>query len=192
MLASSKGSLDIKATIEGGFTLKCVCNMIRRYSQLHHTDKFSEHSSFIWSVWPNGWVFLCELAGSGSKCSWSHLNFTWRACFAKGVPWHWSNYRVDIFSETHVDMIRIYSQLHRTDKHSKHSSIILTFLPNGWVFVYEVSGSGLDSSCSHLNFTLRACFDQGYPWHSGNYSVWIHSETRTWHEKNIQSIRPYK
>ena len=115
MSASSKESLDIKATIEGGFTLKCVCDMIRRSSQLHHTDKFSEHSSFIWSVWPNGWVFLCELTGSGFKCSWSHLNFTWRACFAKGVPWH-----------------------------------------------------------------------------SGNYSMRIHSETRTWHDKNIQSIRPYK
>ena len=102
MSASSKESLDIKATIEGGFTLKCVCDMIRRSSQLHHTDKFSEHSSFIWSVWPNGWVFLCELTGSGFKCSWSHLNFTWRACFAKGVPWHWSNYRVDIFSEMHA------------------------------------------------------------------------------------------
>ena len=22
-------------------------------------------------------------------------------------------------------------------------------------------------------------------WHSGNYRVWIHSETRTWHDKNI-------
>ena len=59
------------------------------------------------------------------------------------------------------DMIRIYSQLHRTDKYSKHSSLILTVFQNGRVFVYEVSGSGLDSSFSHLNFTLPACFDQG-------------------------------
>ena len=28
----------------------------------------------------------------------------------------------------------------------------------------------------------------GVSWHSGNYRVWIHSETRTWHVKNIQSI----
>ena len=27
-----------------------------------------------------------------------------------------------------------------------------------------------------------------YSWHSGNYRVWIHSETRTWHDKNIQFI----
>ena len=29
---------------------------------------------------------------------------------------------------------------------------------------------------------------QGVPWHSGNCRVWIHSETRTWHDKNIQSM----
>ena len=61
------------------------------------------------------------------------------------------------------------------------------FWPNGWVFVYELSGSRFESSCSHLNFRLRACFEQGVPWHSGNYRVWIHSETRTWHDKNTQS-----
>ena len=59
--------------------------------------------------------------------------------------------------------------------------------PNGWVFVYELSGCGFESSCSHLNFKFRACFEQGLPWHSGNYRVWIHPETRTWHDKNIQS-----
>ena len=44
---------------------------------------------------------------------------------------------------------------------------------NGWVFAYELSGSG---------------FKQGVPWHSGNYRVWIHSVMRTWHDKNIQSM----
>ena len=39
---------------------------------------------------------------------------------------------------------------------------------------------------------FRACFEQGVPWHSGNYRVWIHSETRTWHDKNIQSNAPYR
>ena len=37
-----------------------------------------------------------------------------------------------------------------------------------------------------LNFRCRACFEQTVPWHSGNYRVWIHSETCTWHSKNIQ------
>ena len=57
---------------------------------------------------------------------------------------------------------------------------------NGWVFVYQLSGSGFESSCSQLNFRFRACFEQGVPWHLGNYRRWIHSETHTWHEKNIQ------
>ena len=48
---------------------------------------------------------------------------------------------------------------------------------NGWVFVYELSVCGFDSSCRHLNFKFRACFEQGGPWHSGNYRVWIHSES---------------
>ena len=58
--------------------------------------------------------------------------------------------------------------------------------PNGWVFIYELSGYGFESSCSHLNFRFCACFKQGVPWHPGNYRVWRHSEMRTWHDKNIQ------
>ena len=85
------------------------------------------------------------------------------------------------------DMIKTYSQMHRTDKYSQHSSIIWPAWLNGWVFVYQLSGCGFESSCSHFTFRFRACFEQGVPWHSGNYRVWIHSETRTWHDKNIQS-----
>ena len=83
-------------------------------------------------------------------------------------------------------MTRTYSQMHHTGKYSEHSSIIWPVWPNGSVFVYELSGSGFESSCSHLNFRFHACFDQGVPWHSGNYRVWIHSETCMWHAKNIQ------
>ena len=57
---------------------------------------------------------------------------------------------------------------------------------NGWVFVYELSGCGFESSRCHLNFRFYACFEQGVPWHSGNHRVWVHSETRTWHDQNIQ------
>ena len=39
-----------------------------------------------------------------------------------------------------------------------------------------------------LNLRYRACFEQGVPWHSGIYRVWIHSETREWHDKNTQLI----
>ena len=43
-----------------------------------------------------------------------------------------------------------------------HSVIWLVGL-NGQVFVYELSGCGFESSCSHLNFRFRACFEQGVP-----------------------------
>ena len=50
----TKEFLDIQATIECGFTLKRVRDMIRTYSQIHRTDKYSQHSSIIWPVWLNG------------------------------------------------------------------------------------------------------------------------------------------
>ena len=31
--------------------MKCVRDMTRTYSQMHRTDKYSEHSSIIWPVW---------------------------------------------------------------------------------------------------------------------------------------------
>ena len=44
--------------------------------------------------------------------------------------------------------------MHRTNKYSQHSSIIYSkswpVWLNGWVFVYELSGSGFESSCSHF------------------------------------------
>ena len=61
----------------------------------------------------------------------------------------------------------------------------LISLLNGWVFVYELSGCGCESSCIHLSFKFRPCFEQGVPWHSGNYTVRIHSQVCTWHDKNI-------
>ena len=71
-------------------------------------------------------------------------------------------------------------------------SIIWPFWLNGWMFIYELKGCGFEFSCSHLNFRFRVCFEQRVSWHSGNYKVWIHSETRTWHDRNIQSNAPYK
>ena len=47
-------------------------------------------------------------------------------------------------------------------------------------------------NCSHLNFRYRACFEQGVPWYSGKYKVWIHSEISTWHDKNTQSHTSYR
>ena len=57
---------------------------------------------------------------------------------------------------------------------------------NGWVFIYELSGCEFQSCCSHLNFRFRTCLEQGVPWHSGNYRIWIHSGTCRRHDKNIK------
>ena len=35
--------------------------MIRTYSQMRRTDKYSQHSPLIWPVWLNGWVIVYEL-----------------------------------------------------------------------------------------------------------------------------------
>ena len=43
-----------------------------------------------------------------------------------------------------------------------------------------------------LKRQICACFEQGVPWHSSNYVVWIHSETHSWHDKNIQSNALYR
>ena len=60
MPALSKEFLDIHATIECEVTLKRVCDMTRTCSEMHHTGKYSKHSSIIWSVLSIGWVFIYE------------------------------------------------------------------------------------------------------------------------------------
>ena len=82
--------------------------------------------------------------------------------------------------------------MHRTDKFWQHSSIIWPVWLNGWVIGYQLSGFRVETRCSLLNFRLNACFEQEVSWNSGNYRVWIHSKTRTWHDKNIQSNAPHK
>ena len=140
------------------------------------TDKYTQHSSIIWPVSPNGWVFLYELIACGFEPSCSHLNFRFRACLEQGVLWHLGNYRVWIHSECARDMTKTYRQMHRTGKYSQYSSIIWPVWPNGWVFVYELRTCGFGSTCSHLNFRFRSCLVEGVPRHSGNYRVRTHSE----------------
>ena len=152
--------------------------MLRTYSQMHRTDKYSQHSSIIWPVWLNGWVFVYEWSGSGFESSCRSLIFRFRVCFEQVVSWYSDNYIVWIHSQRRTWYDKKYSQMKRTDKNSEHSSIIQPVWLNGWAFVYELSRSGFESSWSHLNLRFRACSEQGVPQHSGNYRVWIHSETR--------------
>ena len=72
-------SLIFRQTAWCGFTLKLVGGMIITYSQMQCTDMYSKHSSIIWLVWLNGWVFLYELSGCGFKscCCWLTLMDIW-------------------------------------------------------------------------------------------------------------------
>ena len=55
------------------------CNWTRTHNHLvhkrkltnhmHRTDKYSQHSSIIRPVWPNGRVFVYELSGCGFESS---------------------------------------------------------------------------------------------------------------------------
>ena len=52
----------------------------------------TEHSSIIWPVWPNGWVFFYELSSSGfeSSCSQLHKRFMYlgalyAVCFCMAI-----------------------------------------------------------------------------------------------------------
>ena len=137
---------------------------------MHRTDKYSQCSSIIWSVWLNGWVFVYEVIGCGLRSRCNHLNFRYRACFEQGVSWHSGRqlYRLWIHSKTRPWHIRLYSKIHRTDKYWQHSSIRWPYWSNVWVFAYKQNDSRFDSRCSHLNFRYLACFEQGVPWHSGS------------------------
>ena len=90
-----------------------------------------------------------------------------------------------------VHDIWTYCQMHRPDKCSQHSSIIQVTLAK-WLSVrLWTKWLWFESICSHLNFRFPACFEQGVPWHSGNYRVWIHSEMCTWHDKNLEGKLKY-
>ena len=75
---------------------------MRTYNQIHRTDKYSQHSSIIWPVWLNVWVFIYKVSGCGFASHCSHLNFIYRTCFEQGVPWHSGNDIVWIHAETYM------------------------------------------------------------------------------------------
>ena len=96
----------------------------------------------------------------------------------------WKMWDRDIQLVTKEKLMNCLSDCNRTRTHNYlvHKQRIWL---NGSVFVYELSGCGIESRCSHLNFRFCACFEQGVPWLSGKYRVWIHSKMRTWHDKDL-------
>ena len=151
--------------------------MTRTYNQMHRTDKYSEDGSTIWLVRPNDWLFVNELSSSGFEWTCIYFNFRFRTYFMQEVPWYSLNYRVPIHLKTrmwHDNNIQSnapYISILRTQLNHLAGLTIWPVLPvwqNAWVFVYELSGSGFQSSASYLNFRFRASFEQGVPWHWRN------------------------
>ena len=71
----ARSFLTFRQTVECGFTLKLIREMIITYSQMHRTDKNSQHSSIIWPVWLNGWVFVYELNDWGFESCYCQLSW---------------------------------------------------------------------------------------------------------------------
>ena len=62
-----------------------------------------------------------------------------------------------------------------------------------WQYFWYLDFSIVKTYLSFLFWKKQGnCFEQGVPWHSDNYRVWIHSETCTWRDKNIQSNALYR
>ena len=172
--------------------MKFARDMITTYSQIHRTHKHSQHSLIIWPVWPNAWVSAHELSGCGFESCCNHLTSYIMPFSSKDFLNIQANKKYKVTLKCVCDMISTYSQMHRTDMQPQHSSIFRPVWPNSWVFVYELSGFGLKFCCSHLNISNRTCFNQGFPWHSGKYSVWIHSQIHTGDDNNMQSNILYR
>ena len=58
------------------FTLKRIRDMIITYSQMHRTDKYSQHISVIRPVWVNGWGFVYERRGREFESRCCCFNFS--------------------------------------------------------------------------------------------------------------------
>ena len=57
----------------------------------------------------------------------------------------------------------IIKEISNIENESQDSVTATGLEPTTTKFVYELSGCGFESSCSHLNFRFRACFEQGVP-----------------------------
>ena len=66
---------DCNGTRRFGFTLKRIRHMVRTYSQMQCTDKYSQHNWIIWPVWLNSWWLIYKLSDWGFKFRCSYLKF---------------------------------------------------------------------------------------------------------------------
>ena len=143
------------------FTLKLVRDMIITYSQMHHTDTYSQHNSIIWPVLLNGWMLVYKLGWLWVQIKLLSLNFQiWRLLVARNSLTFRQTIECKFPLKLVREMIISCSQMHSTDRYSQHNSIIWPVWLNGWAFVYELSGLEFKSRCCNLNFRYSSCFKQ--------------------------------
>ena len=168
--------------------------MTRTYSQMYRTDKYSEHSSIIFWICPNDWVFVQKLTGSWFESSCSHFTFRFCACYEEGVPWQSGNHRVLVHSKnayliwqehTFKCTVQIstrntpqsFGQFPQMVECSFKNEVVLGSSPVAVVTL--PSDSAPASSKEFLdNQATREC----------GFTL----KMRTWHDQNIQSNAPYK
>ena len=129
--------LNIQATTECGFTLKRMHDMIKTYSQIYRTDKYSQHGSIIWPVWLNGWVFVYKLNGWGLQSRCSHLHLWYPSCLINEFLKIQAITECGFTLKRIHDMIKAHSKMYRTDKYSQRSSTIWPVWINRWAFWYS-------------------------------------------------------
>ena len=129
--ASSKESIDIQATIECGYTLKRVRDMVRIYSQMNRTDKYSEQrQSFdhlrqmLECSFKNYVVLRSRPVAVTSPSDFAPVSSTNFLDIQETSECRFTLKRVR-------HMTRAYSQMSRTDKYSEHGSISSPVWPNG-------------------------------------------------------------
>ena len=137
-------------------------------------------------------MFVYELSGCGFESCCSHLNFRYCPVSSKEFLDIQVTIECRFLLKCVRDMIRKEDTSICTVQISTHNTVQSFRQLSKWLSVHlRTKWLWFRSCCSHLNFRFGACFEQGVPWHSGNYIVWIQSKTRTWHDKNIEAYAPY-
>ena len=127
--------LTFRQYIECRFTLTLARDMIITNSQTLRSNKYSQDNLVIWPARLNFWFCIYELSGCGFESRCCHLNFRYGTCFEQEFLDIQATIKCGFTLKRVRDMTRTYSQMHRTDKYSEHSSIIWPVWLNGWVFV---------------------------------------------------------
>ena len=110
----------------------------------------------------------------------SCLNIKKRLAESRGIAWrlsdcNWTRTHTQPFSQT-SKMIELYCE---------YLSVRCI-----WVYFLVMSSTSFRVNPHYIVDWYCSCFEQGVPWHSGNFRVWIHPEPHSWHDKNIQSNAP--